>query len=75
MTKKELNRDIKRLANNYQNMGEEDLRKEFKRLYYWDPAMDLMNVYSVRMMLRLNLKYRFISLHYYGTAIDLPNEK
>ena len=74
MTKQELNRDIKRLANNHATMNEADLNKEFKRLYYADSNFEYMNLNSLKMMLRLNLRYRVIALHFFGININLPNE-
>lgn len=74
MTKQELNRDIKRLANNHVTMNEQDINKEFTRLYYADRDMEYMNLNSVKMMLRLNLRYRFVPLYQFGLMINLPNE-
>lgn len=74
MTKQELNRDIKRLANNHQNMEESDVKKEIHRLYYADSEFKYMNLNSVKMLLRLNLRYRVIALHFFGININLPNE-
>jgi len=74
MTKQELNRDIKRLANNHHSMEEADVKNEIKRLYYADSTFEYMNLNSVKMLLRLNLRYRVISLHVFGLHIDLPNE-
>lgn len=74
MTKQELNRDVKRLANKHTNMNEADLNKEFKRLYYADSNFEYMNLNSLKMMLRLNLRYRFVPLHQFGLMINLPNE-
>lgn len=74
MTKQELNRDIKRLANNHHNMEEADVKNEIKRLYYADSTFEYMNLNSIKMLLRLNLRYRVIALHVFGLHIDLPNE-
>ena len=74
MTKQELNRDVKRLANKHIEMQEQDVIKEFKRLYYADSNFECMNLNSVKMMLRLNLRYRVIALHIFGININLPNE-
>lgn len=74
MTKQELNRDVKRLANKHIEMQEQDVIKEFKRLYYADSNFEYMNLNSVKMMLRLNLRYRVIALHFFGININLPNE-
>lgn len=74
MTKQELNRDVKRLANKHIEMQEQDVIKEFKRLYYADSNFEYMNLNSVKMMLRLNLRYRVIALHIFGININLPNE-
>lgn len=74
MTAQELNRDIKRLSKNHDSMSESDLQKEFKRLYYADSDFEYMNLNSVKMMLRLNLRYRFVALHHFGININLPTE-
>lgn len=74
MTKQELNRDVKRLANKHIEMQEQDVIKEFKRLYYADSNFEYMNLNSLKMMLRLNLRYRVIALHIFGININLPNE-
>lgn len=74
MTDRELNRDIKRLSKNHHNMNEADVKKEIHRLYYADFTFKYMNLNSVKMLLRLNLRYRVIALNVFGLHIDLPNE-
>jgi len=81
MTKKELNRDIKRLGAEIYRMSFEDqdkyfeyldkeARKEFIRLFYSDQDFEYMNLNSVKLMLRMNLKNRFIDLHTFGLMIN-----
>ena len=83
MTKQELNRDIKRLLKKAASMPTDTanvqneyiqniLRPEFKRLYLADREFAAMNRTNILIMLRLNLRYRFEPLHYFGIHIDLP---
>jgi len=62
MTNQELNRDIKRLYKKVLNSKEinEDMRKEFSRLYGADKCFNYMNKTSILMMAHLCSKYRFI---------------
>jgi len=78
MTKQELNRDIKRLVKNSENITDKNrdaIEKEFLRLYRADKTFEYMNLYSVKMMLRLNVRHRYIPLHQFGQQINLPYEK
>jgi len=90
MTTKELNRDIKRLEKEIFKMSQNcektgnndeyffyianDAKKEFTRLFHADATFEYMNRESVLIMLRLNLRHRFIQLHQFGSAINLPSE-
>lgn len=78
MTKRELNRDIKRLRNNIakallkENGADEyfkyidgEAKREFTRLYYADPTMQSMSKQSIIMMLGLNVSHRFIAMHHF----------
>ena len=80
MTKQELNKDIKRLGAEIYRMSFEDqdkyfeyldkeARKEFTRLFHADQGFEYMNLNSVKLMLRLNLKYRFVALNAFGLMI------
>jgi hypothetical protein len=80
MTSKELNRDIARLHKAVKALdGNPDrdniintvIRKEFLRLYRADNTFEYMNIKSLRIMLRLNLLYRFEPLHTFGIYIEL----
>ena len=82
MTKQELNRDIKRLHAKFKSMEgkttEEIVlfimnegRREFIRLYNEDIRFEKMNLASLKFMLRLNLKHRYISLHNFGLLISI----
>lgn len=82
MTKQELNRDIKRLANEVYRMSfepqekyfeylEKTASKEFRRLYNSDSNFEYMNLLSVKIMLRLNVSHKFIPLHNFGLHIEL----
>lgn len=82
MTKQELNRDIKRLANEIYRISfdtqekyfeylEKEAKKEFIRLYNADRNFEYMNGKSVLIMLKLNLTNKFIPLHTFGLNIDI----
>jgi len=82
MTSKELNRDVLRLNkqlkvyladndNNYTQYIENVAKKEFFRLYLADEKFEYMSKKSVLIMLRLNLRYRFMALHSFGIHIQL----
>lgn len=81
MTTAELNRDIKRLVKLEQNVSAKydtkeydqavnELKKEYVRLYYADDKFEYMNVQSIKIMLRMNLRYRFVALHTFGLFIE-----
>lgn len=78
MTTSELNRDIKRLLKEDRLYSEtskevhlENLRREFLRLERADHSFEYMNRTSILIMLRLNLKHRFVAFHTFGLFIDL----
>ena len=73
MTPKELNRDIKRLTKLVGTDKEytPEFEKEFKRLYYADTEMSYLNVESVKTLLRLNVRHRFIPFHQFGLMINI----
>lgn len=75
MTKQELNRDIRRLSK--MTGTEQEVRAEFLRLYRADDNFEYMNAESIRIMLQMNLRYRFIALHRFGLGIEcnLPTVK
>jgi hypothetical protein len=74
MTNRELNRDIKRLlkmkATDESGNQNQEFVKEFKRLYHADKEFTAMNAESIKIMLRLNLKYRIEPLHMFGIYIN-----
>lgn len=45
--------------------------KEFLAIYLEDRKFSRMDAESIRIMLRLNLRYRFVPLHQFGISIDL----
>lgn len=79
MTRKELNRDIKRAYKKYLLLQTSDnetyykeiepLKKELRRLYYADKGFEFMNLNSVKIMILLNCKFGFVSLHSFGLNI------
>ncbi len=82
MTKQELNRDIKRLSSeiyrlsfgdntDYFSYIENEGKKEFTRLYYANKDFSGLNLQSIKIMLRLNVKHRFIPFHQFGLFIEL----
>ena len=71
MTKQELNRDIKRLYKNITPNNSEQFEEEFRRLYFADKSFEYTNLNNLKIMFRLNLRYRFIALHQFGLSIDL----
>lgn len=82
MTPKELNRDIKKLASEIYRRSFEDqtayfkyvegpAKEEFKRLFYADQKFEYMNLQSMRTMLRLNVRHRFIPFHQFGLQIEI----
>lgn len=76
MTNKELNRDIKRLANRYKKLiadnnyteHEQEIKAEALRLYRSDLNLEYMNVESLRIMVILNRKIRYEPFHLFGPA-------
>jgi len=79
MTKQELNRDIKRLLKTVSNIKkdgqyhdniEKIVKPEFMRLYLADRSFEYMNKDSIKIMLRLNLRYRFEAHHQFGRQIS-----
>jgi hypothetical protein len=67
MTTKKLNRDIYRLL----KLDETELQKEYLRVYHADNSFESMDRKSILIMLRLNIRHRFIALQYFGLFIDL----
>ena len=83
MTTKELNRDIKKLKRSVDKMKtsehtndqwfefiEKQIKPEFIRLYNADNTMKALNADSLRIMLRLNVRFRFINFHSFGLMIE-----
>jgi hypothetical protein len=80
MTVRELNRDINRLNERIkkedgkptkENFIQNEARKEFFRLYRADYKMEDLNAKSIKILLRLNLLYRFEPLHMFGIYVEL----
>lgn len=83
MTKNDLNRDIKRLFNQYKaNSGGEAtseyfkwidtvVKPELKRLYHADTTLNSLNATSLKMLIRLNLLLRVIPFHQFGLYINI----
>ena len=44
---------------------------EFKRLYFADKEFEAMNKESIKIMFRLNLRYRIIPFHAFGLFINI----
>lgn len=81
MTTTELNRDIKRLVKDFKagkcyipNSGGEhspEFSKEFRRLYFSDPAFQFMSPKNALALTRINQSMRFIGLHQFGINYEL----
>lgn len=70
MTNRELNRDIKRLIK-LDMSNDFKLQLEFHRLYDADRSFEAMSKQSIRIMMRLNIRHRFVAFHTFGLHIDL----
>jgi hypothetical protein len=80
MTPQELNRDIMRLLKRarkyvgpYDGAEEAAIGKELDRLYSADDTFEYMSHRSMKIMLRLNLRFRVIALHRFGARIKLED--
>lgn len=78
MTTTELNRDIKRLVKDfkagkcYKDGGHDpEFSKEFRRLYFSDPAFQFMSPKNALALTRINQSMRFIGLHQFGINYEL----
>jgi hypothetical protein len=78
MTNQEYNRDVKRLRKEVAKHTstltpekENELKKEFMRLYYVDTKFEIANKETILTLFRINLRFRFIPLHLFGIKIDL----
>jgi hypothetical protein len=75
MTRQEFNRDIRRLRKRFHTDESKDygspFRKEFERLYYADKEFTYASVESIKTLLRINLRLRYIPLHLFGIYIEL----
>lgn len=82
MTKRELNRDIKRLASEIYRMSFEDANKyftyiereakrEYLRLYDDDDTFENMNRQSILIMMVLNRMHKFKAQRHFGLRISL----
>jgi hypothetical protein len=82
MTNSELNRDIKRLYSKIKSLRNNnndafftfidgDAKKEFNRLYFADNKAEVLNLQSLKIMMTLNRRYRFISLYTFYINIEL----
>ena len=69
MTNQELNRDIKKMWKTTQDLPhtslwfDGEMEKEYKRLYFADNKADVLTLKSLKIMMELNRKYRFIPFH------------
>ena len=82
MTAKELNRDIKRLGEmekKFQKLPDKayfeaiqnEFKPEFTRLYHASKGFEYMNLNSIKILLRLNVKHNVIAKHVFGIGIEL----
>lgn len=78
MTKRELNRDIKRLAKKFlqwqegdRTIPEADLKLEFRRLYHADREMTSLNRTSILLMIRMQRCLQVVPNHIFGLYIEI----
>jgi len=87
MTKRELNRDIKKLNTYIKGIKQaadmmqdntayfKDIegyaKGEFIRLMHADKSLESLTAESLRILLKLNLSHRFIPLHTFGIFIEI----
>lgn len=78
MTKKELNRDCRRLLNRFKkgehfDNGEiaEDFIKEFKRIYGADSSFEYLNPKYVLGLYRINQACRIEPFHFFGIQYEI----
>ncbi|HET8963757.1 MAG TPA: hypothetical protein VFM99_07665 [Chitinophagales bacterium] len=81
MTKQELNRDVKRLKKSIDRANvkdgnderfafiEKEVKPEFKRLYRADDTLQSFSADSLRIMLRLNVRFNIVPFHQFGLFI------
>jgi hypothetical protein len=77
MTSKELNRDVKKLFKKIYSIDsdsviehEKELKEEFTRLYYADTTLQSLSRENLLRMMRMNLRLRAVTLHYFGIGIN-----
>lgn len=72
MTKKELNRDIRKLYTLYKKEhSSANIKNEVLRLYYADTTLELLSLQSFKMLLRVNLSNLAIPLHRFGLTVKI----
>lgn len=85
METKALNRDIKRLARNFEKAKnnldmpeyfeyiDETVKPEFKRLFDMDKGFEYISRDSILILLSMNISLRIVPLHVFGSHINLTN--
>jgi hypothetical protein len=72
MTKRELNRDCRRLIRSYKENGPQRFdTKEFKRIYYADRNFEYLTKNNALGLMRINLALRVIPLHNFGIDYEI----
>lgn len=75
MTTAELNRDVKKFVNQIKkgkiDPESKEAKSEFSRLYGADKTLKSHSAVSIRLLLRLNVKYQYEPWHLFGIFIDL----
>jgi hypothetical protein len=82
MTNQEYNRDVKRLGKAVNKLGgssdteywrkvEEEIKKEWTRLYNVDHKFEIATKNTVLTLMRINLRFRFIPLHSFGIMVEI----
>jgi len=71
MTKAELNRDCKRLL---KLTEPKRIKIEISRIYYADKEFEYLNRSNILILIRMNLIYRVVPLHLFGTSIEIDHK-
>lgn len=82
MTSKELNQAVKRLNKRIKELPTDNVYKyykiihgeiqpEFCRIVAADTSFKSFNADSLRILIRLNVRHRFIAFHHFGINIEL----
>ena len=82
MEDRKLNKEIVNLKDDFYHMSfqshgeylefiERKGKEKFMELYNSDPSFEKINKESIRIMLYLNIKHRYVRLHNFGSQINI----